>query len=37
MQWPDRLTTDWVAVVVIVVAVMILLVLTMEVWLPHHR
>lgn len=37
MQWPDRLTTDWVAVVVIVLAVMILLVLTMEVWLPHHR
>lgn len=36
MQWPERLTTDWVAVVVVVLAVMILLVLTMEVWLPHH-
>lgn len=36
MRWPQLLTVEWVDVVFVLLGVVILLVMTMEVWLPHH-
>lgn len=37
MRWPRSVNVEWTDVVFVVLAVTIFLVVTMEVWLPHHQ